>query len=144
MSWHTVYASLSPDKNSELLVQEKACFADCALRIIVRVDRRIEQITTRQDCAVFFAHAEWSGNVVSAFIDGTVCGQIRVAYDVLSNRQADFTSAEVGLRQGIIRAYGVTPDELRENGGDVLKWATYPGACCSRAVDEFRKRQQQH
>lgn len=91
-------------------------------------------------CVVFFAHAAWSGSVVVVFVDGGYCGQFRVAYDFTSDRLVDFKTAEPALRETIIRDYGVTAEELKSNSGDVLKWATYPGRCCSRAVDDFRKR----
>jgi hypothetical protein len=91
-----------------------------------------------------FAHAAWSGNVMAIFVDGSYCGTIKAAYDVQAHRAVDFTSVEPWLKEAIARDYHVTPEELQPKGGDVFAWATYPGACCSRAKDEFEKRWPQY
>jgi len=140
-TWGTVYKSVSPDKKSELLVQETACFADCALRVVLKRGWHTERIASKSDCVVNFAHAEWSGSNVAAFVDGSYCGDIRVAYDTKAGRLVDFRSAEPWLRRSIIKAYGVTDSELQSNKGDAFVWATYPGdGHPRRSMDEFRKR----
>lgn len=140
LTWKSVYSAASPDGKATVRVEETACFADCALQVVVSHGWHTAKIARRSDCVVFFAHAVWSGNVVVVFVDGGYCGDIRVAYDVASGRVVDFKNGEPWLKEAIIRDYGVTRDELLANRSDVFKWATYPGHCCSRAVDEFRKR----
>ena len=141
VTWGTVYKSVSPDKKSELLVQEMACFADCVLRVVLKRGWHTEQIANKSDCFVNFAHAEWSGSTVAAFVDGFYCGDIRVAYDMKAGRVVDFKSAEPWLRRSIIKAYAVTDSELQSNKGDAFVWAMYPGDGNSRrSMDEFRKR----
>jgi hypothetical protein len=141
VAWGTVYSSVSPDKTSELLVQETGCFADCALRVVFKRGWHTERIATKTDCVVNFAHAEWSGNTVAAFVDGFYCGDIRVAYDIKARRVIDFRSAEPWLRSSIIKAYRVTDSELQSNRGDVFVWATYPGdGNPRRSMDEFHQR----
>jgi hypothetical protein len=143
LTWKTVYSSASPDRKASLRVEERACFADCALQIAVNRGWSSARIAQKTDCVVFFAHAAWSGSVVAVFVDGVYCGQIRAAYDFASNRVIDFKAAEPWLREAIIRDYGVTAEELKANSGDVFKWATYNNQCCNRAVDDFRKRSPQ-
>jgi hypothetical protein len=57
-----------------------------------------------------------------SFVDGTYCGQLRVAYDFSSHRIVDYRTVEPALRESIIREYGVTAEELKANCGDVFKW----------------------
>jgi hypothetical protein len=141
LTWATVYRSVSPDKESELLVQETNCLSDCALRVVLSTGWRVKEIASKADCSVNFAHAEWSGTTVAAFVDGFWCGDIRVAYDVKARRAVDFQSAEPWLRSSIIKSYDVTDSELKSNQGDVFAWATYPGdGNARRSSDEFRKR----
>lgn len=139
-TWKTVYSSVSPDRKESIRVEETNCFSDCTVRVVVSNGQETKTIAKKLDCAVFFAHAAWSGSLVAVFVDGVYCGDIRIAYDLASNRALDFRVAQGWLGEAIIREYAITPDELRANGDDVFKWATYPGHCCSRAVDEFRKR----
>jgi hypothetical protein len=139
--WGTVYSAASRDGSAQVLVQEKGCFADCAVQIVVKRGWHSEQIAWRSDCYITFAHAEWLGDVVAVFVDGTYCGQIRVAYDSRLRRSIDFKSAEDRLRSSIVRAYNVTAQELDANSGDVFRWATYPGdGNPRRSKDEFHKR----
>ena len=141
VTWGTVYHSVSPDKASELLVQEKGCFADCALQVVLKRGWHMERIASKGDCVVNFAHADWSGNIVAVFVDGGYCGQIRVAYDFNAHRMIDFNSAVPWLRSSIVNAYHVTDSELQSNRGDVFLWATYPGdGNPRRSMEEFRKR----
>jgi hypothetical protein len=141
VAWGTVYNSVSPDGALELVVQEKGCFADCALRVGLKRGWHTEQIAWKSDCVVNFAHAEWSGTTVATFVDGGYCGDIRVAYDMKARRLVDFTSAEPWLRDSIIKAYGVTHIELQQNRGDIFAWATYPGdGSPRRSMEEFHKR----
>jgi hypothetical protein len=65
---------------------------------------------------------------------------IKVAYDAVANHKVDFNRAKSWLEEALIRDYSVTPEELRANDADILKWATWPGHCCSRAADEFTGR----
>ena len=100
-----------------------------------------DTLASKTDCFVYFAHAEWSGTTVAAFVDGFYCGDIRVAYDMKARRLVDFRSAEAWLRGSMIKAYGVTDSELQSNKGDVFVWATYPGdGNPRRSKDEFHKR----
>ena len=141
VAWGTVYSAISPDGNAELQVQEKACVTLCAVQIVVKRGWRTEQIAWRSDCVIDFVYAEWKGNTVTAFVDGSTCGQIKVAYDTDSHRPVDFKSTEEWLSESIIHAYTVTPQELQANNGNVFVWATYP---CDgkprRSMDEFRRR----
>ena len=78
---------------------------------------------------------------MSVFVDGGYCGPIKVAYDTTSQRNVDFEMTEQWLKPAIIKACGVTSDELQANGGDVLVWATYPGdGNQRRSMDEFHRR----
>ena len=141
VTWGTVYAALSPDAEAELQVQEKACFEHCELQIVVKRSWSTEQLAWRSDCVIDFAHAAWEGPIVSVFVDGASCGQMKVAFDTNSHRSVDFKSTEKWLGNSISQAYGVTPQELESNHGNVFIWATYP---CDghpwRSTDEFRKR----
>jgi len=121
-------------------VQVKGCLADCTTKIVIEQGWHTTEIARRYDCAVFFAHAKWSGNTVAVFIDGTYCGTVKVAYDLASGHVITFDAVAADLQASIIHDYNVSADELRAHGGDVFKWATYPGTCCSRGSDEFRKR----
>jgi hypothetical protein len=141
LTWRTVFSSASPDHKATVRVEVTNCFfGDCNLQIVASRGWRSRRIAQGLDCAVFFAHAAWSGSVVGIFVDGTYCGQIRAAYDFSSDRIVDYKIIEPTLRDSIIREYRVTAEELKANSGDVFKRATYPGHCCSRSVDDFRKR----
>jgi hypothetical protein len=138
LTWATVYESVAPDGGAKLQVQVAGCFADCAVRVVVKRGWLTERIAAGNDCAVMFAHAEWAGDTVAAFVDGFYCGRIQVAYDVRARRAVDFGVAEPWLRSSIVRTYGVTGDELKEHQGDVFQWVTYPGG--GRSAEEFRRR----
>jgi hypothetical protein len=140
LTWKTVYSSPSPEGKAVVRIEEAGCLGDCAVQVVVRRSWHTTRIAKKSGCVVYFAHAAWSGNVVAVFVDGGYCHDIRVAYDVSSDRTVDFKTVEPWLREAIVRDYRVTAEELRGNSGDVLMWATYPGHCCSRGVDEFRKR----
>jgi hypothetical protein len=93
------------------------------------------------DCIVNFAHAAWSGTKVAVFVDGYYCGPIRAAVDVESGKPIDYETAKAWLAQSIIESYSVSPDELEAAGGDVFRWATYPGdGQQRRSMVEFRQR----
>ena len=109
----TKTSSASRNGEVELLVQEKGCFADCAVQVIVKRGWRTEQIAWKSDCVINFAHADWAGNIVAVFVDGGYCGQIKAAYDTSSRRAVDFRSTERRLSNSIIKAYRVTPQELQ-------------------------------
>jgi len=122
VTWGTVYSSASRNGEVELLVQEKGCFADCAVQVIVKRGWRTELIAWKSDCVINFAHADWAGNIVAVFVDGGPCGQIKAAYDTSSRD-------------------GVTPRELQADNGDVFAWATNPGdGNPRRSMDDFRRR----
>ena len=79
--------------------------------------------------------------LVAVFADALWCGQIKVAYDTTAGRALDFKTTEPWLGEAIVDSYGVSADELAANGGDVLKWATYPGdGRFRRSMNEFRRR----
>jgi hypothetical protein len=104
---------------------------------------RSRQIAWKSDCVITFAHAAWSGRRVAVFVDGSVCGQIRAAYDTASDKVLDFKVVEPWLRAAIIDSYKVTPEELGANNGDVFAWASYPGdGEPRRSTEEFRRRYQ--
>jgi hypothetical protein len=140
LTWRTVYSSDSPDHRAQIAVQDRCGIPDCAVQVVAQRGWHTANIATKSDCVVFFAQAVWSGTVVAVFVDGTYCGTIKAAFDVATDRKVEFEAFAPQLQSAIIREYGVTADELRANGGDVFKWATYPGRCCSRGSDEFRKR----
>src|SRR6476661_6559791 len=127
LSWATVYSSRAPDGKAELRVQETGCFADCALRIIVKQGWSTTKIASASDCVVFFAHAAWKGSRVVVYVDGGYCGPVKAAYDTATGEKINFESLEPMLRSSIVNTYSVTTDELKAHGGDVLAWATYPG-----------------
>jgi hypothetical protein len=138
LTWKTVYSSRSPNANGEIRLEETGCFADCTVQVVVSKGWHTTTLITKSACAVMFAHAIRVGSVAAVFVDGSYCGDIRVAYDISVGRAVDFKIVEQKLKEAIVREYGVTPEEIHVRGDDVLKWATYPGRCCSRAVDEFR------
>lgn len=99
------------------------------------------KIATEFDCVVKFAHAAWRNRIASVFVDGAYCGQIKVVHDTEVGAPVNFGSTDSWLRDDIVAAYGVTSDELKANGGDIFKWATYPGGGGSpRSTVEFRNR----
>src|SRR5215472_10760126 len=104
VTWGTVYSLASRDGTAGVLVQENACFADCAVRIVVKRGGHSDQIAWRSDCYLTFAHAEWIGDAVALFADGGYCGQIRVAYDSRLRRPVECKSEEDRLRSSIIRS----------------------------------------
>jgi hypothetical protein len=141
LTWETVYSSKSPDATAELLVQRSNCFADCLIRVVVNQGWQSEEIERRSDCVVMFAHAAWRSDVVAIFIDGLYCGPIKVAFNTKTRRVIGFETSEHWLRASIEESYAVSADELRSNGGDVFKWATYPGdGRVRRSSEEFRRR----
>jgi hypothetical protein len=113
LKWGTVSSAASPDRKIRVRVQEKGCFADCAVRIIVKSGWHEEEIASGSDCVINFAHAEWSGSIVAAFVDGFYCGQLKVAYDTTLKRGVDLRLVEPWLKPAIIKAYAVTPEELQ-------------------------------
>jgi len=85
------------------------------------------QFGSGSDCWVNFVHTVWFGTKVGVYVDGSICGPIKVAYDFGAKRAIPFNEIEKEMRASIIADYSVTAEELRENGGDVFKWAAYPG-----------------
>ncbi|HKA00107.1 MAG TPA: hypothetical protein VKE70_26535 [Candidatus Solibacter sp.] len=78
---------------------------------------------------------------MAIFVDGARCGTVRAAYDSASGHAINFDTVAADLRASITRDYNVTADELRANGGDVFKWATYAGnGHPNRGTNEFLKR----
>lgn len=138
--WSTVYAAKSPDGKRRIEVQETACFADCAVRVVLREGWRSTTIATASDCWISFAYAAWSGPVVGVFVDGRICGLIKAAYNVQARVGVRFESAEDAVRKGIVREYSVQPAELAKVHNDPLVWATYDQFEEGRASVEFRKR----
>jgi len=139
--WKAVCSFSRPGGGAEVRVEEAACgVADCVVRVVVAERGHTTRIAVKSDGVVMFAHGAWSGDVAAVFVDASPASPITVAYDVVTHRAVDFSLAEPWLKDAIVRDYSVTSEELRANGNDALKWAAYPGQCCSRAVDEFRKR----
>jgi hypothetical protein len=48
--WSTVYATKSPDGKRQIDVQQTACFADCAVRVVLRDSWRSTTIASASDC----------------------------------------------------------------------------------------------
>jgi hypothetical protein len=141
LTWATVYESVAPDGGTTLQVQVSKCFGDCDVRVVVNRGWSAERIAARSDCAVQFAHAEWEGDTVAVFVDGSSCGPIKAAYDARARRAVEFAAVEPWLRDSITRSYGVTADELSANQWDVFQWATYPGdGQARRSTEEFSRR----
>jgi hypothetical protein len=140
-----VYTCASPSGGAEIRVEEVCGFPDCRVRVVLAERWHARRVLTyRGGCGVvIFAHAAWSGNVAAVFADVAYTEPINVAYDVAGHHEVDFSRAEPWLKKAITRDYRVTPEELRESDGDVFKWATWPGHCCTRAADEFTKRHPQ-
>src|SRR5690242_4649030 len=63
VTWGTVYSSQSRDGRGELRVDERGCFADCAVRVVIKRGWGTQQIAAKSDCVINFAHAEWAGSV---------------------------------------------------------------------------------
>jgi hypothetical protein len=124
---------------SEIEVQETACFADCAVRVVLRDGWRSTTIASASDCWISFAQAAWSGPIVGVFVDGRICGQIKAAYSVQSRVGVQFEAAEDAVRMAIVREYSVQPHELAKAHNDPLVWATYDQFEEGRAAGEFRK-----
>ena len=139
--WQTVYSKRGPVDQEEVKVEQAACFADCVVQIVVSKGGKITRIALARRCVVEFAHATWIGPIAGVFVDGTFCGQTRVAYDTSSGKPVPFEHVQQALAESIIRDYAVTPAELKAAGGDLFNWATYPGdGTPRRSMDEFRKR----
>ncbi len=125
--WDSVYRSESPEVDAAVEVQVRKCLGDCELRIVLERRWRSTEIAKGNDCHVAFAHAAWSGNVVSVFVDGTICRELRIAYDVAAEQSVPFEETESWLAASIIEEYSVTSEELAANNGDVFAWAIYSG-----------------
>lgn len=139
--WRNVYWSRSSSGREELRVQEAACFADCMIRIVVTHGSQSQQLAVKRDCSINFADAVWSGPRVAVFVDAGYCGTLKVAYDTSSGRPVNFDLMQQLLRAAIVKDYGVTPDELRVDGGDVFSWATYRyDGNARRSLAAFRMR----
>lgn len=140
VTWGTLYTSESGDKSATVAVQETNCFGDCEVRIVVKRGWHSNEIASKADCSINFAHAEWAGDTVSIFVDDLYCGQTRVAFNTRSGQIVDFRSTESWLGNSIIKAYAVTAAELQTNGGDVFRWATYPGdGRPRRSMEDFHR-----
>jgi hypothetical protein len=137
-TWREVYCSNQPHGNARACVQEKCGLADCSVEIAVKQDAVSELIGYARGCVIDFAQAAWVGSTVGVFVDGGTCQQIRAAYDLASKREVPFSAVEGAVRSAIIKEYGVSPNELKTAGGDIFKWATYPGdGLQRRSKDEF-------
>lgn len=139
--WSTVYSSDSPDRQSRVLVQERACFADCTVRVVIQQGGGTVEVATKHDCSINFAHAARGGTQLAVFVDGGFCGPIEVGYDVAKRRVVEFAGVRSWLADSIVRSYGVGGQELRENRQDVFQWATHPGdGNWRRSTAEFDRR----
>jgi hypothetical protein len=139
--WSTVYASTSSDGARRIEVQKAACIADCVVRVILKEGWRTTTIASGSDCWLSFVQAAWSSPIVGVFVDGRICGQMKVAYDIEARRSVPFTKIESALGNAIVRGYSVTTDELVKVHGDPLVWATYDQQePPSRALADFRRR----
>lgn len=139
--WDSVYRSDAPDGKSTLQLQVRSCGPDCEIRIVVGQWWRTTEIARRGDCVLEFAHVAWLGSVVSVFVDGVTCGQLRAAYDVAAERAVPFEETESWLADSIVKEYSVTNEEIEANAGDVFKWASYFGnERPRRSHREFRRR----
>jgi hypothetical protein len=139
--WTTAYKAASPDGKATVIVQVRSNFSDQSIRVLLERGSDSQLLIRGYDCLLNFAHAAWSGTRVAVFIDGVYCHTLHAAYDMATNRSVDSRTVEPWLAADIIKSYAVTPDELKENGGNVFKWATYPGdGNPHRAGAEWRKR----
>jgi len=139
-TWSTVYTAQSPDGSARIEVQEDLRLGpDSAVRVRLRRGLRSSTISSKSDCWFSFAHAAWAGPVVGVFVDGRVCGQIRIAYSLQDRAMVPFATVEEAVRKSIIREYSVTVEELAKAHGDPLVWATFDQFDNSRASLEFRK-----
>jgi hypothetical protein len=139
----TLYQSVSPYGETRVNVVETACLGDCAVSVVVSEKwwQRSQEIAAGTDCWIMFAHVAWVDSVAVTFIDGTFCGAIETAYDSKRHQSVKFAPYKEALAKSIVAEYGVTPSELAQFGGDVFKWATYPGDGSSpRSSVEFRRR----
>ena len=137
-SWTTLYSLPSPDGKARVLVEERNCFGDCGVQVVVESGWRKRRIAEGNDCHVAFAHAAWSGSVVSVYVNGTYCGIIAAAYDTHSEKLVDFQLTEVWLGKDIVSSYRITDWELQRHVGDVWRWVQdkdFP-----RASGEFGRR----
>ncbi len=139
-SWNPVYSCPRPGGGAEVRVEEDCGLADCLVQVVVAERGHTTRIAAKSDAGVMFAHGAWSGNTAAVFVDASPASPITVAYDVATHQAVEFSLVEPWLKEAIVRDYSVTSEELQANDNDALKWAEYPGQCCSRAVDEFRKR----
>jgi hypothetical protein len=141
VTWQGVYCSNQTHGNARVCVEQKCGLGDCSLRIVVAQGSRHEQIAYRRGCVLNFAEAYWTGSVVATFVDGGYCQQMKAAYDVALQRTVPVSTFEPGLRSAIVEDYRVDSSELRAAGGDVFRWATYPGdGNPRRSTDEFARR----
>jgi len=141
LSWREVYCANQPHGSAQVCVEEICGLADCSVRIVVKRGWTKTQIPLARGCVIDFVQAAWVGSTVGVFVDGGTCQQVRAAYDVDAKRAVPFQTAADAIRSVIIQDYNVSPDELRAEGGDALKWATYPGdGQPRRSKDEFGKR----
>lgn len=139
--WSAVYESAAPAGGARISVEVRNCFADCALRVMVKDGQSSREIARGNDCVVMFVHAAWNGTEAAVFVDGSFCGPIRAAVDVATGKSIDYESAKEWLGRSIIETYAVSPDELAAHGGDVFQWATYRGdGRLGRSSQEFRRR----
>jgi hypothetical protein len=141
LTWSTVYTAQSPDSGARIEVQEFLRIGpDSSVRVRLRHGLRSSTIWRRSDCWFSFAHAAWKGPVAGVFVDGKICGQIRIAYSLEDRKVIPFEQVAEAVRKSIIREYAVTAEELAEAHGDPLVWATFDQFADNRAALEFRKR----
>ena len=142
IGWMSIYTSRSPDGKREVSVDVKKCLADCAVRVVLNEGWWTStQFGSGDDCVVKFVHTVWVESSVGVYAYGMFCGPIKVAYDFNAKRAIPFTDVEKDMRSSIIADYGVTRKELAENGGDALKWASFPGdGQVRRSIVVFRER----
>ena len=143
ISWLPIYTSHSPDRKWDVRVEVRKCLADCAVRVVLN-DRWLfaTQLGSGEDCNVAFAHVIWVGSKVGVYVDGAICPPIKAAYDVNAKRKVPFAELEDDMRRSIIADYGVTQEEIEENGGDVFKWASFRSeGDARRSLLMFREKQ---
>jgi hypothetical protein len=141
VTWKTAYTSASGDGSTKIAVAQMRGLSDCMLRVVASNGWHSQTVALNRGCIIEFAHAVWSGNRVAVFVDGSFCGSITVAYDFGTNREIAFETLSRNLKAAIIRDYSVSADEVQASGGDVFRWASYPGDGVEhRAMAEFRRR----
>jgi hypothetical protein len=137
----TRYVSSSPDGRWRVRVTERACLADCVVRIYADGGLIPIPIGVGNDCWIEFVHTTWIKSTAVVFVDGGVCPDIKVAYDFDHRSFVEYSLFEPQLNDDIVRAWEVTDAELEACGGDALQWASSRSECGGgRARVEFLRK----